>query len=61
MRELIEIGWFIALLVSVYIVFELVGLRSVVRMFPEGNRWWMLPAQLASLGLFASLVHYNPF
>lgn len=61
MRELIAIGWFIALLSSIYIVFKLVGLRSIVRMFPEGDRWWMLPAQLAALALFASLVHYNPF
>jgi hypothetical protein len=61
MNALIPIGWFLGLLLSIYIVFELVGLRAIVRMFPEGRRWWMLPAQLCSLAIFAAAVHFNPF
>lgn len=55
------IGWFLLLAVSILSVFELVGMRSMVNFFPEGRRWWQLPAQLASLGVFAAIVINHPF
>lgn len=61
MTALIAIAWFIGMYVSIIIVFNTVGSRLMVAYFPEGHRWWMLPAQLASLALFAALVHFNPF
>jgi hypothetical protein len=61
MTALLSIAWFLALLLSVCAVFQFVGMRLMVSYFPEGRRWWMLPAQLGSLALFAALIHYNPF
>lgn len=61
MEALKAIGWFLALLISVWIVFETVGVRGLVRMFPEGRRWWMFPVQLSSLALFAAVIHFNPW
>lgn len=61
MNATIAIFWFLGLLLSICVVFEVVGLRRMVQMFPEGNRWWLFPAQLGSLAIFAALVHYNPF
>lgn len=61
MNAIKAIGWFLALLLTIGLVFELVGFRSMVRMFPEGWRWWQLPAQLASLAAFAAVVLLHPF
>lgn len=56
-----SIGWFIALLVSIYMVFLTMGWGGLVRMFPEGYRWWMTPAQWGSLAVFAALVRFTPW
>lgn len=61
MGALIGIVWFVALLVSVCLVFAFVGVVQLVNMFPEGRRWWMLPAQIGSLAAFAAVVHFHPF
>lgn len=61
MSGLYAIGWFLLLAVSILSVFELVGMRSMVSFFPEGRRWWQLPAQLASLAIFAAIVINHPF
>lgn len=55
------IGWFVLLLLSIAAVFNLVGMRLMVGYFPEGRRWWMLPAQLLSLAVFAAIVLFHPF
>jgi hypothetical protein len=55
------IGWFIAILISIAAIFHLVGMRTMVAFFPEGWRAWQLPAQLASLAVFAAIVLNHPF
>lgn len=61
MAALLAIAWFVGMIVSIFLIFELIGCASMVRMFPEGRRWWLLPAQLGSLAFFAALVLFNPF
>lgn len=61
MTALLAIGWFIALLLSLAAVFKFVGARSMVIFFPEGDKWWLLPAQLASVTVFAIVVLFHPF
>lgn len=61
MTALFTIGWFVALLVSIAIVFEFVGWSGLIRMFPEGRRWWVQPLQWLSLILFALVVIFNPW
>lgn len=56
-----HIGWFLWLLLSIYIVFQFIGMHLMVSYFPEGRRWWQFPAQLASLAFFATAVLYHPF
>jgi hypothetical protein len=61
MTALKAIGWFVLTVIAVGGIFETIGWNGLVRMFPEGRRWWMLPLQLFSLASFAALVHWNPF
>jgi hypothetical protein len=61
MQALKDISWLLWLLVTAAIVFETIGWRGLVRMFPEARRWWQLPAQLASLAAFAAVVLFHPF
>lgn len=61
MRALLSIGWFVWMLVAIYAVNVMHGFTGLVRMFPEGYRWWQFPAQLASLAHFAAVVLLNPF
>lgn len=61
MAALLAIAWFVGMIVSIFLIFELIGCASMVRMFPEGRRWWLLPVQLGSLAFFAALVLFNPF
>jgi hypothetical protein len=61
MSASLAIGWAFALIVSVWVVFQTVGLARMVAFFPEGRRWWMFPAQIASLALFAIIVLKHPF
>lgn len=57
---MIQILWFIGLLVSIYAIFVTVGMQGLVGMFPEGKRWWHLPSQLLSLAVFSIFVLYHP-
>jgi len=61
MTALLTILWFIGLVISVTAIFQPVGLHRLVSMFPEGRRWWIFPAQLASLAAFAALSIFHPF
>lgn len=61
MTPFLSILWAVGLLISIAGVFQLVGFASMVRMFPEGRRWWQFPAQLASLCFFGLMVLLNPF
>lgn len=61
MSALVGIGWFVALVVSGYVVLMFVGNLTLVDMFPEGHRWWMWWARLGSLALFAAVILANPF
>jgi hypothetical protein len=60
MNALIAIGWFLWILIAMYIVNVFHGFAGIVRMFPEGWRWHM-PAQLMSLAHFAVVVLLHPF
>lgn len=53
--------WFIGLIIAIFVVFEVVGMRLMCNYFPEGRKAWMLPAQLASLAFFAAVVLLHPF
>lgn len=61
MEPLKVIGWLAWLLLSAVLVYEFVGVRALVQMFPEGRRPWMLPAQLASLAFFAAAAICHPW
>lgn len=61
MNELISIGWFIWILVSVYLIFVFVGYVRLVQMFPEGMNWWDYPVQLLCILHFAIAVLMHPF
>ena len=61
MSGLIYIGWFILVCISMYSVFVFVGMNGLVNMFPEGRRWWQLPAQLTSLVIFGLICAFHPF
>lgn len=61
MSVAIGILWFIGLLSSMFILFETLGWTGLIRMFPEGRRWWILPVQWTSIAYFASMVHFNPW
>lgn len=53
--------WFICFCVSTFLVLEFVGNLHLVSMFPEGKRWWMWPARIVALIIFANVIHYHPF
>lgn len=59
--QLYALIWAAGLLAAIYLAFTLIGMRSMVAMFPEGWRWWMLPAQLGALAFFALVVLFNPW
>ena len=61
MTAFLNILWFIGFVLSILLVFEFVGFRGLVNMFPEGRRAWHLPLQLLTLVFFAAMVLYNPF
>lgn len=61
MSALLAIGWVLRLFVSVVLCLDLIGMRSMCSFFPEGRRWWMLPAQLAALAHFAAAVRFTPW
>jgi len=55
------IGWFVALVFSIQMVFWLIGFSGLTNMFPKGRRWLLLPAQYAALALFSAVVILNPW
>ncbi|PRC92620.1 hypothetical protein [Solimicrobium silvestre] len=61
MSELKTISWLVWLLVSIWLVFHFIGFGGLCAMFPEGKRAWHLPAQLASLAIFAAAILCNPW
>jgi len=60
-EELKTIGWFISTLSSIWLIFAFVGMNGITDMFPEGKRWWHLPAQLGTIAFFAVMVLLHPF
>jgi len=61
MEALMVLGWAVWIVVSIALVYDFVGYSGLVSMFPEGRRWWHLPAQFLALGLFAAAVICHPF
>jgi hypothetical protein len=61
MSALLTILWFLGTCVSVWCVFHFIGFTGLTNMFPEGRRDWHLPAQLATLAVFATFVLNHPF
>lgn len=61
MQSFLIIGWFIGFVVSILGVYQFVGMHLMVSFFPEGKRWWQIPAQIVSLALFAAFVLFHPF
>lgn len=61
MSALLAIGWFIWLYLAIMLVQYVTAALVVTRMLPEGRRWWMMPAFLAALALFAACVRYAPW
>lgn len=61
MSALIGILWFVAMLVSIGLIYMTWGNAMLVQMFPEGRKWYDMPSRLASLAVFAAVVHFHPF
>jgi len=61
MTAIIAIAWSAGVVVSIYLIDMTWGNSMLVGMFPEGWRWWMPWSRLASLAIFAALVHFHPF
>lgn len=61
MTALLHFGWLICLVVSVFAIDTIFGYAGLSRMFPEGRRWWEMPARLGALAAFAIVVLYHPF
>lgn len=55
------IGWFLWLCFAMLVLAEAGQVGAMIRMFPEGRRWWTGPAQVAAMGFFASAVLCHPF
>lgn len=60
MSALIAIVWFIAVIIAILAVKEFSRMEALVRLFPEGRRWWIFPSFLASLTAFGLLARFNP-
>lgn len=61
MEALKVIGWFVLFLTSVSFIYETVGIHRMVCFFQEGKRWYQIPLQWLSLGIFAAVVINHPF
>lgn len=56
-----QIGaWLIALIASYGLVYEFVGLRALIAICPEGNRWWLAPARVGAMLAFGLLCANHP-
>jgi hypothetical protein len=53
--------WIVALVYSICLIFNLVGVYGLVKFCPEGDRKWLFPAQLASIGFYTVIIIFNPF
>jgi len=51
--------WIIFLLLSIYLIFETVGILGLFLMFRIRGIKWAVLAGLASLIFFAAVVHFN--
>ena len=58
---LAAIAWAGMIVLSVGFIEVAWGNVDLVRMFPEGWRWWMPWLRLLSLIPFAALILFNPF
>lgn len=61
MHSLGVIDWFISLVASIWLIFQMVGIHAMTSFFPEGHRYWHFPVQLGTLILFAVVVLNHPF
>lgn len=61
MSAAIGIAWFLGMALALIAIYQTVGMHLMVNFFPEGKRWWQIPAHLASLALFAALSINHPF
>lgn len=55
------IVWLAAMLTAIVAVYQTVGVHLMVQYFPEGKRWWMLPAQLLAIAVFGVICAFHPF
>jgi len=61
MEALKTLGWAVWIMASYLAVEEFFGYGGIVRMFPEGKRWWMTPAQMLALLSFTMAVVHSPW
>ena len=54
------LAWLLFLLVTWVFVLELVGMRLMLRYFPEGCRAWHKPAQVAAMVCYGLVCHFTP-
>jgi len=59
MSAFIAIGWFLWILIAMYIVNVLGGLG--LPGCPGGRQWWHIPAQLLGLAHLTAVVMLHPF
>jgi hypothetical protein len=55
------IVWFVGWLVTMYSMYECLAPTNLVRMFPEGDRWWRLPVAFISIALYSAVLLNHPF
>jgi len=54
------VAWGLALLVTNYFMWCFMSYRGLTNMFPEGKRWWHLPAAWTAILAFATVVWFHP-
>lgn len=61
MKSVLDMLWFIAMVINVVYIYRIFGYAGLTAMFPEGKRWWHWPIQVICLTIFGILCHYTPF
>lgn len=61
MTALLAIAWAALVLLAMAGIYVTWGNAQLVAMFPEGRRWWMPWARLASLAAFSAVILCHPF